>query len=188
MSLEEWTKLFFHEEPQSASYVDGAPLDTVDEDPSASLEVPADLPPPEAPDVEPIVAESPQPAAGFAGVAVKSEVEKKMVLVTELTLDGPHKASGNKAYTATDATWIEAHDFCQEAGARLCFEQVRYHMHCANRSRPRTEISWEGLLCHCARGCCGTAALHCTPPAVARPFTPAHLCLVCKTAGTLPDG
>ena len=76
MSLEEWTKLFFHEEPQSASYVDGAPPDTVDEDPAAPLQEPADLPPPEVPDVEPIAAESPQPAAGFAGVAVKSEVEK----------------------------------------------------------------------------------------------------------------
>lgn len=123
VSLEEWTKLFFHEEPQSASYVDGAPRDTADEDPAAPLQEPADLPPPEVPDVEPITAESPQPAAGFAGVAVKSEVEKKMVLVTEITLNGPHKASGNKAYTATEATWIEAHDFCQEAGARLCSEQ-----------------------------------------------------------------
>jgi len=108
ISLDEWKGVFFHEQPQEATYVDGELQDVS----NAPEEVPAASAPAPSP---PAPSPPPSPAAS-TGVSA-GKVQKKMHIGSEVTLQ-----TGHKAYLSEDATWYETNDFCKEAGVRLCTE------------------------------------------------------------------
>jgi len=96
ISLDEWKNVFFHEEPQEATYVDGNLQDNVD---------------------APTEAASPPASPGFVGVAT-GKPQGKMHIGSEVTL-----SDGRKVYLSEDATWYQTQDFCNEKGLRLCLER-----------------------------------------------------------------
>jgi len=96
ISLEEWKNVFFHEEPQEATYVDGNLQDNIDAPKEASS-------PPAA-------------SPGFVGVAA-GKPKGKMHIGSEVQL-----TDGRKVYLSQDATWYQTQDFCNEKGLRLCFD------------------------------------------------------------------
>eukprot|EP00802_Teleaulax_amphioxeia_P003006 Tamp_03009.p1 GENE.Tamp_03009~~Tamp_03009.p1 ORF type:complete len:395 (-),score=104.07 Tamp_03009:682-1866(-) len=99
ISIEEWKGVFFHEEPQEPTYIDG------------KLQEGAEPPQEEAPP-----APAP-PTSTFSGLAT-GKPKGEMHIGTELTL-----ADARKVYLSEDATWYETRDFCHEKGVRLCNER-----------------------------------------------------------------